>query len=144
MTEAQRHQLFESANAVFGGASAEIFMNLQPNVEWRNLATKDDVARLDFATKDDIARLDFATKDDIERLDFATRDDIARLDADIAALRADMKTETGRARIAAPEPIRHGAARQSGRAAGGRHAGGHARRAVSRAGFPPETAITLP
>ena len=82
VTEAQRHQLFESAKAVFGEASAEIFMNLQPNVESRNLATKDDIARLDLATKAHIANLDFATSDDM-----------ARFDAHAAALRADMKTE---------------------------------------------------
>ena len=32
VTEAQRHQLFEAAKAVFGEANAETFMNLQPAV----------------------------------------------------------------------------------------------------------------
>ena len=29
-------------------------MNLHPNVEWENLATKDDLARLDVATKTEL------------------------------------------------------------------------------------------
>jgi hypothetical protein len=57
VTESERHQLFESAKAVFG-ESAEIFMNLHPNVEWENLATKDDLARLDLSTKAERAALE--------------------------------------------------------------------------------------
>jgi hypothetical protein len=58
VTESERHQLFESAKAVFGESSAEIFMNLHPNVEWENLATKDDLARLDLSTKAELAALE--------------------------------------------------------------------------------------
>ena len=58
VTESERHQLFESAKAVFGESSAEIFMNLHPNVDWENLVTKDDLARLDFATRADLAELE--------------------------------------------------------------------------------------
>jgi hypothetical protein len=58
VTESERHQLFESAKAVFGESSAEIFMNLHPNVEWENLATKDDLARLDLSTKAELAGLE--------------------------------------------------------------------------------------
>jgi hypothetical protein len=54
VTESERHQLFESAKAVFGESSAEIFMNLHPNVEWQNLATKDDLARLEVATRTEL------------------------------------------------------------------------------------------
>ena len=57
VTESQRHQLFESAKAVFGESNAETFMNLNPNVEWDGLVTNDDLARLDLATKADIAEL---------------------------------------------------------------------------------------
>ena len=58
VTESERHQLFESAKAVFGESSAEIFMNMHPNVEWENLATKDDLARLDLSTKAELAALE--------------------------------------------------------------------------------------
>jgi hypothetical protein len=75
VTEAQRHQLFESAKAAFGESSAEIFMNMNPNVEWENLATKTDLER--FATKEDLER--FATKEDLER--FATKTELAELEA---------------------------------------------------------------
>ena len=33
-------------------------MNLHPNVEWENLVTKDDLARLDVATRADLAELE--------------------------------------------------------------------------------------
>lgn len=33
-------------------------MNLHPNVEWENLATKDDLARLDLSTKAELAALE--------------------------------------------------------------------------------------
>ena len=61
VTEAQRHQLFESVKAVFGESSAEIFMNLHPHVEWDNLATKDDLAHLEaeFARLEAVTRSDF-------------------------------------------------------------------------------------
>ena len=65
VSESERHQLFESAKAVFGESSAEIFMNLHSNVEWENLATKDDVARLEVATKADIARVEVAMKTEL-------------------------------------------------------------------------------
>jgi hypothetical protein len=74
VTESERHQLFESAKAVFGESSAEIFMNLHPNVEWENLATKDDVARLEVATKADVARVEVAMKTEL-------RSEIAALEA---------------------------------------------------------------
>lgn len=61
VTEAQRHQLFESAKAVFGESSAEIFMNLHPRVDWDNLATKDDLARLEA----ELERLEAAMKGDV-------------------------------------------------------------------------------
>ena len=80
VTESERHQLFESAKAVFGESSAEIFMNLHPNVDWENLATKDDLARFELATKADIARLEIATKADIARLEIATKAEIAGLE----------------------------------------------------------------
>ena len=80
VTESERHQLFESAKAVFGESSAEIFMNLHPNVEWENLATKDDLARLELATKAEIARLELATKAEIARLDLSTKAELAALE----------------------------------------------------------------
>jgi hypothetical protein len=33
-------------------------LNLHPNVEWENLATKDDLARLDLSTKAELAALE--------------------------------------------------------------------------------------
>jgi uncharacterized small protein (DUF1192 family) len=57
VSESDRHQLFEAAKAVFGESSAEIFMNLNPNLEWDRLVTNDDLARLDVATRADIAAL---------------------------------------------------------------------------------------
>ena len=84
VTESQRHQLFESAKAAFGESSAEIFMNMNPNIEWENLATKSDLER--FATKEDLERfatkedlIGFATKEDLER--FATKTELAELEA---------------------------------------------------------------
>jgi hypothetical protein len=44
VTEAQRHELFEAAKAVFGEANAETFMNLQPSVDYTQLVTKTDLA----------------------------------------------------------------------------------------------------
>jgi hypothetical protein len=58
VTESERHQLFESAKAVFGESSAEIFMNLHPNVEWETLATKDDLAQFRAEWKSDVASLE--------------------------------------------------------------------------------------
>ena len=46
VTEAQRHQLFEAAKAVFGEANAETFMNLQPTVDLNEVATKNDLREL--------------------------------------------------------------------------------------------------
>jgi hypothetical protein len=107
VTEAQR-QLFESAKAAFGESSAEIFMNLNPNVEWNNLATKDDIARLeastlhDFASlRSDIARLeastlhDFASlRSDLARLEASTRDESTSLRSDLARLEASTRDES--------------------------------------------------
>jgi len=54
------------------------------------LATKEDLARLEGVTKSDIARLEGVTKSDIARLEGVTKSDIARLEgvtkSDIARL----------------------------------------------------------
>lgn len=55
-----------------------------------NLATKEDIARLERVTKEDIARLEKATKEDIARLERATKEDITRLDARLTRIETDM------------------------------------------------------
>jgi hypothetical protein len=46
-----------------------------------NVATKQDIARLEAATKQEITRLEAATKQEIARLEAATKQEITRLEA---------------------------------------------------------------
>jgi hypothetical protein len=55
-----------------------------------NLATKEDIARLEKVTKEDIARLEKVTKEDIARLEKVTKEDIARIEREIAAAKFDI------------------------------------------------------
>jgi hypothetical protein len=75
-----------------------------------NLATKEDIARLERATKEDITQLERATKEDITRFERATKEDIGQLKEAIARLElvtkddiADLRTElrTTHAKLAA-------------------------------------------
>jgi len=54
------------------------------------LATKADISRLELATRDDIARLELTTKHDIARLEHATARDISRLEGQISELKAEL------------------------------------------------------
>ncbi len=55
------------------------------------LATKEDIARLEGVTKEDIARLEGVTKEDIATLRGEVKEEIAKLDGKIDTLRSDMK-----------------------------------------------------
>lgn len=46
ITEAQRHQLYESLRVHLGEAEAETFMNMQSPFDWEQVATKSDIAQL--------------------------------------------------------------------------------------------------
>lgn len=46
VTEAQRHELYESFKAAHGVAVAETFMNLHPPIDWDQFATKADLEYL--------------------------------------------------------------------------------------------------
>lgn len=46
ITEAQRHQLYESLKAHLGEAEAETFMNMQSPFDWGQVATKSDIVEL--------------------------------------------------------------------------------------------------
>ena len=45
------------------------------------LATREDISRLEAVTKEDISRLEAVTKEDISRLEVVTKEDIAKLSA---------------------------------------------------------------
>src|SRR5437773_12181764 len=62
-------------------------MELLPPVGWGDVATKQDLQRLEVATKQDLQRLEVATKQDLQRLGVATKQDLQRL---AAATRQDM------------------------------------------------------
>lgn len=80
VTEESRHELHERLRAVLGHEPATTLMEHLPPVGWADVATKDDIARLEQATKDDIARLEQATKAGIERLAHTTKHEITRLE----------------------------------------------------------------
>ncbi len=68
-----------------------------------NLATKEDIARLERATKEDITRLERATKEDtgqlkeaIARLELVTKDDIADLRTELRTTHAKLAAEIER------------------------------------------------
>ena len=98
MSEALRSRLYDWFCEHIDEPTAEYAMSCLSPVPVSELATKDDIERLETAferlgtaTKDDIARLGTATKDDIARLELATRDDIARLDAKFEADRKEAR-----------------------------------------------------
>jgi hypothetical protein len=69
-----------------GEDGAEAFADILKEFEvdsHKNLATKDDIARLELATKEDITALKEATKEDI----FMLKADIARLEGEIKTIK---------------------------------------------------------
>jgi hypothetical protein len=64
VTEAQRHQLYESIKTHLGEPEAETFMNLMPP-DWSDVATKSDVVAL----KSDMAGLRAEIKSDMAALE---------------------------------------------------------------------------
>ena len=90
MSEALRSRLYDWFCEHIDEPTAEYAMSCLSPVPVSELATKDDIARLEAATKDDIARLDTA----IERLDAK----FERLDAKFEAdrMRRDDQREADR------------------------------------------------
>lgn len=74
---------------------AEVQANLQNQVLseliTNNLATKDDIARLEFSTKIDIRDLSISTKQDIARLENSTKEEINSVKYDVSKLEMEMK-----------------------------------------------------
>jgi hypothetical protein len=64
VTEAQRHQLYESIKTHLGEPEAETFMSLMPP-DWSDVATRSDVAAL----KSDMAGLRAELKSDMAALE---------------------------------------------------------------------------
>ena len=64
VTEAQRHQLYESIKARLGEPEAETFMSLMPP-DWSDVATKSDVGAL----KSDVTALRAEFKPDMAALE---------------------------------------------------------------------------
>src|SRR5439155_17325233 len=85
--ERRRLQLAEAAKRALGNDEAVTLMELLPPVGWGDVATKQDLQRLEVATKQDLQRLEVATKQDLQRLGVATKQDLQRL---AAATRQDM------------------------------------------------------
>lgn len=56
VTEAQRHQLYESLKTKIGPAEAEIFMNMNPHTNWSELVTKSDLRTALAEQKSDLLR----------------------------------------------------------------------------------------
>jgi citrate synthase len=60
-------------------AIVDTFCEIRRN-DVEQLATKEDLKKLEATTKEDIKRLEMATKEDIKRLEAATKEDIKRLE----------------------------------------------------------------
>lgn len=90
VTEESRHELHERLRAVLGHEPATTLMEHLPPVGWADVATKDDIARLEQATKAGIERLAHTTKHEITRLEHVTRQEIGRLEHESAMLRQEM------------------------------------------------------
>lgn len=56
VTEAQRHQLYESLKTKIGPVEAETFMNMQPAHDWSDLVTKGDLSAALAELKSDLLR----------------------------------------------------------------------------------------
>ena len=78
--ERRRLQLAEAAKRALGNDEAVTLMELLPPVGWGDVATKQDLQRLEVATKQDLQRLGVATKQDLQRLEVATKQDLQRLE----------------------------------------------------------------
>ena len=83
--ERRRLQLAEAAKRALGNDEAVTLMELLPPVGWGDVATKQDLQRLEVATKQDLQRLGVATKQDLQRLAAATRQDMLLFEARLEA-----------------------------------------------------------
>src|SRR6266571_9467225 len=79
--ERRRLQLAEAAKRALGNDEAVTLMELLPPVGWGDVATKQDLQRLEVATKQDLQRLEI----DMQRLAAATRQDMLLLEARLEA-----------------------------------------------------------
>ncbi|MCY4272512.1 MAG: hypothetical protein OXF00_07710 [bacterium] len=97
VSEIQRTDLINSLVEVLGEERTETLMQCILPEGRDQLATKDDLKRLELATKDDLKRLEFATKDDLKALEITLRgefrDEFAQLRIEFAEFKSEIRTE---------------------------------------------------
>ena len=85
ISERSRHDLYEAAKRGLGPEAAETLMELVPPVGWAEVATKQDLQRLEAATRQDIQNLQEAIKKDLAILEHTMRGEMEKLRGDLMA-----------------------------------------------------------
>ena len=85
ISERSRHDLYEAAKRGLGPEAAETLMELVPPVGWAEVATKQDLQRLEAATRQDIQNLQESIKKDLAILEHTMRGEMEKLRGDLMA-----------------------------------------------------------
>jgi hypothetical protein len=100
VTERERRVLYERAEQALGSDGADTLMGLLSRSDWSEIASKDDIDRLEAASKRDIAASEHALRAEIEATTQRLRAEIAatkqELHSEIAATRQDIRETEAR------------------------------------------------